>query len=491
MIKEIKINNNNKSLMGTPKEMRLILQKIGYDNVIVYGYAGTLIADSIDDETNEKMKDFNRKKLLSNVTYHETPIGTIYNTEGSLNKHAIADDLKIAVLDKEIESQELVATIKTVADQVSKYIGDELLTGTGTLSAISAYFSSTLTDEDINKYPEYFNEKNGQITLSEEGNNMLNILKDSWDYLPRNLRSACKMNIKPYLLEVFKDVSENIPVQLDKFQDYIQKELTSETIKKKIDQDSKLLRKLIDDGYYCDYFINTDYDELIKIIEMDQNNLINNETFKKIKKSIPVRHLDSQKYQRHQKDKKYYELEQEHKLYNEWGKKIKDTIMSIETNQKIIEGHGIDPLKQLKMLEDTGYIFLREDDKKINIYKGQNFNLLNEDNTSFCPIGLSDKWDSWKIERQGNITILTKYFKNVNDKLIRISVNSLGKYSVEGNDLTVFDENVKKELNLVEEVINYNLPKNKRKTLDWTEYNESQPKTNTIKPVKQIKKQLF
>lgn len=486
MLDEIVIGKDNASLLGDPKTVRQYIKRLGEGKFVVYGFSGFLAADSIDKETSEKIA----QAKLPNVAYFSKPVGTIYCTDGKGDSYTITDGLKIAKLDADASREELVDSINAITDKKAYFIGESIVGARkGVFTALANYYNNLLSPEEFEKYGDIFADINGELRLSDKGNDMLELFKETWDYTPREIRSLCKLDIRPLISKLFGDLSEGIPIELEYLKEQARGEATPDELRKFLESDVNELKSIIDKGKKEKYLSQSGISKSGKVelnaLEyqlQDIEGLLNrkidiNKIFKGLLYLAPesIRPKKSKNFVPSENQMTYYELR------NDWRKSLESAINVVRTRVSQIKLYGIDPARQLELLEKGGYLTIYETfDSNLNthtmIYRGQNFRYINDVGGAFCPMGLSEKWDTWKIERLGRDITLTKYFKNFKGELLRVSANGSGEVMIEGSAEPVFDEATAKEISMIEEMINYGLPSEERIPFKLKPFEPSEPK---------------
>ena len=483
MLKERIIGAESASIIGDPKTIRDYIQRVGEENFVVYGFPGFLVADSINKETSEKIA----KAKLENVSYIPKPIGTIYCTDGVDGANTVTDDLDIAKLNLNVSAKDneefLSIAIDEITDRKTYFIG-EGISGIrkGAFSALANYYNNLLSLEELRKYHTLFDNTNDEIRLTKKGESILNQFKETWDYTPREIRMFCKLDIRSLISRLFGDLNDNVPLDLEYIKGQIRRETAPDELKSYLQKGIDNLKNLIGQGKDKDRnYIHKTRGKL-ELEELEAQLLYEDIISRKVdidaicdRISFLAPEAVRPKFKGAQSEdiisKRHIENYNRRK---EWKDSFDGAITYLKTYAAQIRLHNIDPKRQLELLEKGGYVLLYEDalnpsstKKRTMICKGPNFSSINDVGGSFCPMGLSDKWDTWKIERLGRDVTLTKYFRNFKGELLRISANNYGGINIEGSAEPIFDDATAKEINSIEEMINYALPKEIRKPFEF------------------------
>ena len=490
MVEEILIMPNMTSIVGDPRIIREYIKPYGEEKFAIFGLPGVIIADIIDNKIAEIVLQNPPKDVIT----YQTPIGTLYCAGIRNSDYAITDDLRISKLDGNFKRDDIFSAINDIGSK-KEYFAGSSITGMpgGVFATIAHYYSNLLTDEELNNYADIFKIVDSEVNLSEKGEYMLELLKETWDYTPRSIRSLCKIDVKTYISTLLK---QNKDVSLKKLEDYLRiKRATPNKAKIDLAKDCHALARLLEYGLSNKYMkSHLPLNFLIGKLKSFDSSKDLNELLKIILERLPeeftiMRYTGrSPKVQDAALQKLILDAKVRPKIgkrlvyhaFEGWKNSLIDRIEDLKNKAsqvnryKTIYSNIL--IKQLELLEKGEYIQIKidsdnlseltdEPNNDIKIFRGQNFKNL-EYVGIFCPMGLSQKWDSWKIQ-QGPIVRLAKYCKNVVGDLFRVEIDSLGAFKIEGSGDTVFDDATKDQLSLIEDLINYGLPDKERKALGW------------------------
>ena len=495
MIEEIIINSNMPSIVSDPWTIRTYTQQHGEENFAIYGLPGFLVADVINEKTAEKvLQSAQRAKI------YEKPIGTLYCAGIRSSDYAITDSLKVAKLEGDVNIDDSLFAINELSVK-KEYFAGSSITGMpgGVFTTIAHYYSNLLTDEELKNYSDIFKISNNEVSLSEKGEYILEILKETWDYTSRSIRSLCKIDVKLYLSELFNELKE---ISLKELEDYIREKRTIRPEEKnKLTEDCKALARLLEDGLSnkymrpCEHIYSAHsiiYGLITELKSFDNSKDIGSlkivlerlpeayTIIRDISNSPKIQNIALQKLLKYAKVPSKKAKKIIYQAFDGWKNSLIDRIEDLKNKVSQADRYSTIysniVIRQLELLEKGEYIqikrhrnnqfeLLEEPYKYIKVIQGQNFKYLDYVGV-FCPMGLSQKWDTWKIE-QGPILRLTKYCKNVMGDLFRMEIDTLGAIMIDGSGESVFDEITKNDLNMIEELINYGCSNEDRKALKW------------------------
>lgn len=187
----------------------------------------------------------------------------------------------------------------------------------------------------------------------------------------------------------------------------------------------------------------------------------------------------------------------EAKKYDDWKALFKETVNDLKKKESKMKTYSLvyrgSVIKQLELIEKGGHIKIKKNYetafdrlenkvKDVTIVPGKNFKHLNEFGV-FCPMGLAEKWNTWKIERLGNKYTLAKYFSNADGELLKISADSDGNFNVYGSASPDFDESTKNEIEMFGRIINRNVSGADKIRLGWEKIGMVDTKKETSKYV--------
>jgi hypothetical protein len=417
---------------------------------------GFVIADCLYKDSN----DFKNMAKAAGMEVYNAPLGMLHLISDDLERKVGLGDgnfVQLQEIDNEfwdsVRGQQICNKLdaiqrKTVVNEAIYELIARLWNGQNSSTVVSAIANNAMKGgyekeiesvlkeavgglQDRSMYDIAVNIYNGERGhLTEKGNQLLNDVRDYWDYLPRNIRQHCKTeHVKDRLLE-----------HKDRFP------ITAKNLAGKFEIPEAVAEK-----------VKPMLKEFYEVM-MRENNNIEREDDASLRKSIGSTDIT-----------KYIGVKPQQMLWghiNRAKSQLRRSNFSLDAGEKKVEQKDITrlnsftPLAQaadraieyvlsfnnenilptLLVYERDGYVRLKGDVHRIPppnldvimVEKGPRFDEL-QHISQVCPLGLAKKWDTWKFFYDPVISIAAKYYRNENS-LVRVEFDTLGKFIIEPNN---------------------------------------------------------